>query len=171
MRPACAATSGSRATRARPGPRPTRHGADQSISTGLQLADGSFVFVGLGGQVLYSPDGEKFTLTYRADRKGLNAVMQDGGSLLVFGEAGVQTQSVKDQTRRDRRAPPPSRRRRRPASDTRTGTRSPCTRRTGRRLDHQPTPGHTRTRLPEMAAFCICARHSDCGANESARKT
>ena len=70
-------------------------GADQSISTGLQLADGSFVFVGLGGQVLYSADGTKFTLTYRADRKGLNAVMQDGGSLLVFGEAGVQTQSVK----------------------------------------------------------------------------
>ena len=71
------------------------HGADQSISTGLQLADGSFVFVGLGGQVLYSPDGEKFTLTYRADRKGLNAVIQDGGSLLVFGEAGVQTQTLK----------------------------------------------------------------------------
>jgi photosystem II stability/assembly factor-like uncharacterized protein len=71
------------------------HGADQSISTGLQLADGSFVFVGLGGQVLYSEDGAKFTLTYRADRKGLNAVMQDGGSLLVFGESGVQTQSVK----------------------------------------------------------------------------
>jgi photosystem II stability/assembly factor-like uncharacterized protein len=69
-------------------------GADQSISTGVQLADGSFVFVGLGGQVLYSPDGTKFTLTYRPDRKGLNAVMQDGGSLLVFGEAGVQTQSV-----------------------------------------------------------------------------
>jgi photosystem II stability/assembly factor-like uncharacterized protein len=70
------------------------HGADQSISTGIQLADGSFVFVGLGGQVLYSPDGTTFTLTYRPDRKGLNAVMQDGGSLLVFGEAGIQTQSV-----------------------------------------------------------------------------
>ena len=71
------------------------HGADQSISTGAQLADGSFVFVGLGGQVLYSEDGTTFTLTYRPDRKGLNAVMQDGGSLLVFGEAGVQTQPVK----------------------------------------------------------------------------
>jgi photosystem II stability/assembly factor-like uncharacterized protein len=71
------------------------HGADQSISTGIQLADGSFVFVGLGGQVLYSDDGTTFTLTYRPDRKGLNAVMQDGGSLLVFGEAGIQTQSVK----------------------------------------------------------------------------
>jgi photosystem II stability/assembly factor-like uncharacterized protein len=71
------------------------NGADQSISTGVQLADGSFVFVGLGGQVLYSEDGTKFTLTYRPDRKGLNAVMQDGGSLLVFGEAGIQTQSVK----------------------------------------------------------------------------
>jgi len=71
------------------------HGADQSISTGIQLADGSFVFVGLGGQVLYSQDGKTFTLTYRPDRKGLNAVLEDGGSLLVFGEAGVQTQSVK----------------------------------------------------------------------------
>ena len=68
-------------------------GADQSISTGIQLADGSFVFVGLGGQVLYSPDGQKFTLTYRADRKGLNAVIKDGEKLYVFGEAGVQEQS------------------------------------------------------------------------------
>jgi photosystem II stability/assembly factor-like uncharacterized protein len=70
-------------------------GADQSIASGIQLADGSLVFVGLGGQVLYStPDGAKFTLTYRPDRKGLNAVIQDGAAkLLVFGEAGVQTQS------------------------------------------------------------------------------
>lgn len=68
-------------------------GADQSISGGVQLADGSLVFVGLGGQVLYSPDGQKFTLTYRPDRKALNAVIQDGDHLLVFGEAGVQTQS------------------------------------------------------------------------------
>ena len=71
------------------------HGADQSISTGIQLPDGGFVFVGLGGQVLYSTDGQKFTLTYRADRKGLNAVILDGGDkLLVFGEAGVQDQSL-----------------------------------------------------------------------------
>ena len=68
-------------------------GADQSIATGLQLADGSLVFVGLGGQVLYSPDGAKFTLTYRPDRKGLNAVIEDGKDLLVFGEAGVRPQS------------------------------------------------------------------------------
>ena len=70
-------------------------GADQSIAGGIQLADGSLVFVGLGGQVLYSKDGQKFTLTYRADRKGLNAVIQDGSDkLLVFGEAGVQEQSM-----------------------------------------------------------------------------
>jgi photosystem II stability/assembly factor-like uncharacterized protein len=70
-------------------------GADQSIASGMQLPDGSFVFVGLGGQVLYSQDGAKFTLTYRPDRKGLNAVIQDGADkLLVFGEAGVQPQSM-----------------------------------------------------------------------------
>lgn len=70
-------------------------GADQSIAAGMQLPDGSFVFVGLGGQVLYSPDGAKFTLTYRPDRKGLNAVIQDGADkLLVFGEAGVRPQSM-----------------------------------------------------------------------------
>ena len=68
-------------------------GADQSIAGGIQLEDGSFVFVGLGGQVLYSQDGQKFTLTYRPDRKGLNAVTTDADKLLVFGEAGVQHQS------------------------------------------------------------------------------
>ena len=72
------------------------HGADQSIATGIQLDDGSFVFVGLGGQVLYSEDGKTFTLTYRPDRKGLNAVIRDGADkLLVFGEAGVQAQAIK----------------------------------------------------------------------------
>ncbi|MFM9865509.1 MAG: hypothetical protein ACKVRO_18105, partial [Micropepsaceae bacterium] len=55
---------------------------------------GSFVFVGLGGQVLYSPDGAKYTLTYRPDRKGLNAVIEDDTDLFVFGEAGIQKQSV-----------------------------------------------------------------------------
>jgi len=70
-------------------------GADQSVSSGIQLADGSLVFVGLGGQVLYSADGQKFVLTYRADRKGLNAVIQDGADkLLVFGEAGIRDQSM-----------------------------------------------------------------------------
>ena len=69
-------------------------GADQSIASGMQLKDGSFVFVGLGGQVLYSPDGQKYTLTYRPDRKGLNAVIDDGETLLVFGEAGIQKQSI-----------------------------------------------------------------------------
>jgi photosystem II stability/assembly factor-like uncharacterized protein len=70
-------------------------GADQSIATGIQLDDGSFVFVGLGGQVLYSPDGQKYTLTYRPDRKGLNAVTKDGADhLIVFGEAGVREQSL-----------------------------------------------------------------------------
>jgi hypothetical protein len=38
-------------------------------------------------------DGTKFTLTYRPDRKGLNAVIDDGKQLLVFGEAGVKFQS------------------------------------------------------------------------------
>jgi photosystem II stability/assembly factor-like uncharacterized protein len=71
-------------------------GADQSIASGIQLEDGSFVFVGLGGQVLYSQDGKAFVLTYRPDRKGLNAVILDGADkLLVFGEAGVREQSVK----------------------------------------------------------------------------
>lgn len=70
-------------------------GADQSIASGLQLEDGSFVFVGLGGQVLYSADGQKFTLTYRPDRRGLNAVIKDGADkLLVFGEMGVRDQSL-----------------------------------------------------------------------------
>ena len=69
-------------------------GADQSISTGIQLADGSMVFVGLGGQVLYTPDGVKFTLTYRPDRKGLNTLIQNTDTLYVFGEAGVQKQSM-----------------------------------------------------------------------------
>jgi photosystem II stability/assembly factor-like uncharacterized protein len=68
-------------------------GADQSVSSGLQLRDGSFVFVGLGGQVLYSTDGTKYTLTYRPDRKGLNAVIEDDTTLYVFGEAGIQPQS------------------------------------------------------------------------------
>jgi photosystem II stability/assembly factor-like uncharacterized protein len=69
-------------------------GADQSIASGLQLKDGSFVFIGLGGQVLYSPDGAKYTLTYRPDRKGLNAVIEDDTDLFVFGEAGIKTQSI-----------------------------------------------------------------------------
>ena len=68
-------------------------GADQSVSGGVQLADGSFVFVGLGGQVLYSTDGTEFTLTYRPDRKGLNSVIEDGKTLYVFGEGGVKEQS------------------------------------------------------------------------------
>ncbi|MEQ1753367.1 MAG: YCF48-related protein [Micropepsaceae bacterium] len=68
-------------------------GADQSIAGGTQLVDGSYVFVGLGGQVLYSPDGVKYTLTYRADRKGLNDVIEDGNKLYLFGEAGVLEQS------------------------------------------------------------------------------
>ena len=68
-------------------------GADQSVADGVQLKSGRFVFVGLGGQVLYSDDGQKFTLTYRPNRKGLNAVMEDGADrLLIFGEAGVATQ-------------------------------------------------------------------------------
>lgn len=69
------------------------NGADQSIAGGIQLDDGSMVFVGLGGQVLYTKDGQKFVLTYRPDRKGLNAVTVDDDKLLVFGEAGVQNQS------------------------------------------------------------------------------
>lgn len=69
-------------------------GADQSIANGIQLADGSLVFVGLGGQVLYSPDGQKFTLTYRADRKALSDIIQDGDKLYSFGEAGVLAQST-----------------------------------------------------------------------------
>lgn len=69
-------------------------GADQSIASGLQLSDGSMVFVGLGGQVLYTQDGVNFTLTYRSDRKGLNALIEDAGALYVFGEAGVQRQSA-----------------------------------------------------------------------------
>jgi photosystem II stability/assembly factor-like uncharacterized protein len=69
-------------------------GADQSIAAGLQLKDGSFVFVGLGGQVLYSADGAKYTLTYRPDRKGLNAVIEDDTTLYVLGEAGIQPQSA-----------------------------------------------------------------------------
>jgi photosystem II stability/assembly factor-like uncharacterized protein len=69
-------------------------GADQSIAAGLQLKDGSLVFVGLGGQVLYSPDGVKYTLTYRPDRKGLNAVIEDEVELFVLGEAGIQKQSI-----------------------------------------------------------------------------
>lgn len=71
-------------------------GADQSIAGGMQLADGSLIFVGLGGQVLYgTPDASKFVLTYRPDRKGLNAVIQDGADkLLVFGEAGVLDQPM-----------------------------------------------------------------------------
>ena len=68
-------------------------GADQSVATGIQLKNGKFVFVGLGGQVLYSDDGTKFTLTYRENRKGLNAVIEDGADrLLVFGETGIADQ-------------------------------------------------------------------------------
>jgi hypothetical protein len=52
------------------------------------------VFVGLGGQVLYSPDGVKYTLTYRPDRKGLNAIIEDETELFVFGEAGIKPQSI-----------------------------------------------------------------------------
>jgi photosystem II stability/assembly factor-like uncharacterized protein len=67
---------------------------------GIQLKNGKFVFVGLGGQVLYSDDGQKFTLTYRDDRKGLNAVLEDGENrLLLFGETGIKEQPT---------APPPS---------------------------------------------------------------
>jgi hypothetical protein len=53
------------------------------------------VFVGLGGQVLYSPDGTDFTLTYRGDRKGLSAIIENTDTLYVFGEFGVKPQSVK----------------------------------------------------------------------------
>jgi photosystem II stability/assembly factor-like uncharacterized protein len=70
-------------------------GADQSVATGIQLADGSMIFVGLGGQVLYTEDGVNFTLTYRPDRKGLSTIIEDSGTLYVFGEAGVQKQSTK----------------------------------------------------------------------------
>jgi len=70
-------------------------GADQSIANGVQLTDGSMVFVGLGGQVLYTEDGVNFTLTFRPDRKGLNSLIQENGELYVFGEAGVQKQSLK----------------------------------------------------------------------------
>ena len=70
-------------------------GADQSIAAGIELKDGSMVFVGLGGQVLYSPDGTDFTLTYRGDRKGLSAIIDDTDTLYVFGEAGVKPQSLK----------------------------------------------------------------------------
>ena len=73
-------------------------GADQSVAAGIQLKDGSFVFVGLGGQVLYSLDGVKYTLTYRPDRKGLNAVIDDDTDLFVFGEAGIQKQSMTPKT-------------------------------------------------------------------------
>lgn len=83
-------------------------GADQSIASGLQLPDGSFVFVGLGGQVLYSPDGRSYTLTYRPDRKGLNAVALDGADkLLVFGEAGVLEQSLTPDPDEIEEPPPP----------------------------------------------------------------
>ena len=34
-----------------------------------------------------------YTLTYRPDRKGLNAVIEDEVELFVFGEAGIQKQS------------------------------------------------------------------------------
>jgi photosystem II stability/assembly factor-like uncharacterized protein len=75
-------------------------GADQSVAMGLQLKDGKFVFVGLGGQVLYSDDGQKFTLTYRDDRKGFNAVLEDGPErLILFGETGIKEQPT---------TPPPS---------------------------------------------------------------
>ncbi len=70
-------------------------GADQSIAGGIQLRDGSMVFVGLGGQVLYSPDGVSFTLTYRADRKALSSIIEDTDTLYVFGEFGVKQQSLK----------------------------------------------------------------------------
>jgi hypothetical protein len=36
----------------------------------------------------------KYTLTYRPDRKGLNAVIDDDTDLFVFGEAGIQKQSL-----------------------------------------------------------------------------
>jgi photosystem II stability/assembly factor-like uncharacterized protein len=68
-------------------------GADQSVAMGIQLKNGKYVFVGLGGQVLYSDDGAKFTLTFRDDRKGLNAVIEDGADrLLIFGETGIKEQ-------------------------------------------------------------------------------
>lgn len=70
-------------------------GADQSIAAGIELKDGSMVFVGLGGQVLYSPDGSDFTLTYRGDRKALSSIIEDTDTLYVFGEFGVKPQSLK----------------------------------------------------------------------------
>lgn len=70
-------------------------GADQSIAAGIELQDGSMVFVGLGGQVLYSPDGKDFTLTYRGDRKALSTIVEEADTLYVFGEFGVKPQSRK----------------------------------------------------------------------------
>jgi photosystem II stability/assembly factor-like uncharacterized protein len=70
-------------------------GADQSIAAGIELKDGSMVFVGLGGQVIYSPDGSDFTLTYRGDRKALSSIIEDTDTLYVFGEFGVKPQSIK----------------------------------------------------------------------------
>lgn len=70
-------------------------GADQSISGGLELKDGSMVFVGLGGQVLYAENGVDFTLTYRGDRKALSSIIEDTDTLYVFGEFGVKKQALK----------------------------------------------------------------------------
>lgn len=71
---------------------PVATGTDQSISDLALLEDGSLVAVGLGGAVLRSADGGRsFTSTTEPDRKGFASVEEgSGGSLLVFGEAGVR---------------------------------------------------------------------------------
>ena len=69
----------------------------QRVTTGTEAmldggaaADGTIQLVGLSGVILTSADrGKSFTLTQRADRKGLAAVAIDAGALITVGEAGV----------------------------------------------------------------------------------
>jgi photosystem II stability/assembly factor-like uncharacterized protein len=77
---------------------PITTGTDQSLSDLIVLRDGDVVAVGLGGTVLRSDDGgHGFTAATERDRKNIASVAEGaGGSLLLFGEAGVRRRTISD---------------------------------------------------------------------------
>jgi len=66
-------------------------GADQSVTAGIQLADGTVVLVGLGGVVARSSDGGRsFASTVRPERQNYAAIAAGApGRLVLAGLTGV----------------------------------------------------------------------------------
>lgn len=64
----------------------------ESLSSGVQLEDGTIILVGIGGVILRSTDdGATWdTELSQVDRKGIAAVAEGSGVLLLMGEAGLK---------------------------------------------------------------------------------